>query len=533
MKSYIKNMSRAAMLIAAMATTSCVGDLDVTPIDPDVNTADKALNSPEAMAQALSKIYAGFAVTGNIGPAGSGDVAGVDEGESSYWRLWFVAQEFPTDEAINGWGDKDLPTLSQVSWTADNSFSRAFYYRSLYQVTLANEFIRQAAVYGAEYADTDRQVGEARFLRALAYYHALDMFGNKVPNIEQDKGVGAWLPQPWGQSERGPELFDFIESELMAAIEALPTAAEAFVGQANKDAAKMTLAKLYLNHAVYRGQEDVAYYQKGKTMVDEVIANGSFDLMDADDVAGTDAYSPYEFNFLADNHTSNEIIFAISQDGNYSRTYGGTTFIINAATGANKDAMGGGAWYGTRTTKALVNLFDADDARALWFTEGHNLEITDQSLFTEGYAVEKFKNMKRDGSKGDNASAEFADTDVPVYRLADAYLMAAELDIRINGSVSATSLDMVNELRARAGVTAVTSMDLDFILDERARELYWEAHRRTDLIRFGKFTGGEYVWPLKGNSLPDGGSVSAHYELMPIPPSDLNANPNLSQNAGY
>ncbi|MGC8802186.1 MAG: RagB/SusD family nutrient uptake outer membrane protein [Bacteroidales bacterium] len=130
------------------------------------------------------------------------------------------------------------------------------------------------------------------------------------------------------------------------------------------------------------------------------------------------------------------------------------------------------------------------------------------------------------------------DTDFPMFRLADVYLMYTEATLRgaTNGN-RAKALQYVNELRTRAyggsiGNITDSQLTLDFILDERARELYWEGHRRTDLIRFGKFSGGNYIWPWKGK-VKEGTATPAHLDLFPIPASDLNANPNLVQNPGY
>jgi starch-binding outer membrane protein, SusD/RagB family len=129
-------------------------------------------------------------------------------------------------------------------------------------------------------------------------------------------------------------------------------------------------------------------------------------------------------------------------------------------------------------------------------------------------------------------------TDYPMFRLADAYLTYAEAVLRGGqGGDASTALNYVNQLRERAfGNTSgnITSgeLTLDFILDERARELYWEGHRRTDLIRFNKFTGGEYLWPWKGN-VKAGAATPAYRNLYPIPSNDLGANPNLEQNDGY
>jgi hypothetical protein len=177
------------------------------------------------------------------------------------------------------------------------------------------------------------------------------------------------------------------------------------------------------------------------------------------------------------------------------------------------------------------------DRRAMFYTEGQSLEINDIGLFTDGYAITKFKNVDRDGFAGSDAT--YPDTDFPMFRLADVYLMYAEAVLRGgSGGDQATALQYVNLVRERAyggstdGDISAGDLNLDFILDERARELYWEGHRRTDLVRFNKLTGGDYLWPWKGN-LKQGRSTDAKYNLFPIPDSDINANPNLSQNPGY
>jgi hypothetical protein len=176
------------------------------------------------------------------------------------------------------------------------------------------------------------------------------------------------------------------------------------------------------------------------------------------------------------------------------------------------------------------------DSRAMFFTDGQNLEIEDISQFTEGYAVNKFKNLNRDGSPGSNVT--FPDTDFPMFRLADVHLMYAEAVLRGgSGGDESTALNLVNELRDRAygdpaGRVNAGDLTLDFILDERARELFWECHRRTDLIRFGQFTDGTYLWPWKGG-VAEGTTVSPNFDLFPIPAADLGANINLEQNEGY
>ena len=188
-------------------------------------------------------------------------------------------------------------------------------------------------------------------------------------------------------------------------------------------------------------------------------------------------------------------------------------------------------------SSAFVNKFTTGtiDQRANFHTDGQSLEITDVGNFTHGYGVKKFKNVDVNGNQGSDAGGDFVDTDFPMFRLADAYLMYAECALRGAGDMG-QALNYVNLVRTRAfgGSTSgnVTSIDLQFILDERARELHWEGHRRTDLVRFGKFTGGSYVWPFKGNT-PNGSPTPSFRNIFPIPANALSANPTLTQNPGY
>jgi hypothetical protein len=199
----------------------------------------------------------------------------------------------------------------------------------------------------------------------------------------------------------------------------------------------------------------------------------------------------------------------------------------------------GGGWGGLRTTSALVNKFPGSgDQRAMFWSDGQTLEINDIGQFVEGYAITKFSNLTSTGQAAPHAHPDFVDTDFPMFRLADAYLMYAEAVLRGGaGGDAAQALAYVNALIERAyGDTSnnISSgqLTLNFILDERARELYWEGHRRTDLIRYGRLTGGDYLWPWKGN-VKEGTSTPSYRDLYPIPSNDLGANPNLVQNDGY
>lgn len=525
----MKRNSIKILVIAAvmMLGASCKNALDVKPAN-DI-TEDVVYNSVGGYKQALAKVYAAYALTGNNGPAGSGDVQGIDEGTSDFFRLYWCAQELTTDEAVVGWGDAGLPDLHNLSYSSNNNFLKGVYYRSIYQITLANDFIRQSADakvssrgLSGSAAEITNFRNEARFLRAYQYWVLLDLFGNP-PFVTENDAIGTTLPK---QATRA-ELFAYIESELKDLEGKLVDAKQNEYGRADKGAAWALLARLYLNAKVYIGTE------KNNEAVDyakKVIA------------AGYSLETNYRQLMLADNNLNkNEFILTINYDGIRTQGYGGTTFLTHASVGGSMKASDqgvGGGWGGIRTTKALSNLFpDANgtaDKRAQFYTNGQSLEINDIGTFTDGYAVTKFRNVKRDGSVG--SSLDYADIDIPIFRLGEIYLIYAEGVLRgaTNGT-NALAVDYVNKLRDRAYGNAsgrVTSLTLDLILDERARELYWEGYRRTDLIRYGRYTEGGYLWPWKGGA-KNGRGVDAHFNLFPLPSADVTANSNLKQNQGY
>ncbi len=480
----------------------------------------------------LAKLYAGYAVTGQQGGTGRPDVLGIDEGASSYFRTHWKLQELPTDEAVLAWvNDPGVAPLNTGTWSASNALVQAMYYRVYYQITLANEFIREtsdeqlsARGISADNQATARQYrSEARFLRALSYYHALDLFGN-VPFLDETDGVGTYFPEQIGRSA----LFDYVEAELLAIEGELVAPRSNEYGRADQGGAWMLLAKLYLNAEVYTGQ---ARYADALNYAERVI-NAGYALEPA-----------YQDLFLADNNTADGIILPIVSDGVNTRSFGNTTFLAHAAVGGDIDPAPLGlnsGWFGLRTTAALVRLFDLSEEnneRNTFYTEGQSLEINDLSTFTDGYAVLKYRNVTSGGEPGSDPALNFVDIDYPLFRLAEAYLTYAEAALRGGGGDLGAALGYANALRERAydssdeNITA-GELTLDFILDERARELYWEGHRRTDLIRFGRFTGSQYVWPWKGGA-QEGTSIADFRAIYPLPTSDLVANPNLKQNPGY
>jgi starch-binding outer membrane protein, SusD/RagB family len=531
----MKRIYIISTVAAVMAICSCT-DLDVAP--KSSSTANVIFNNPQAYEQFLARIYAGLAISGQQGPAGNPDIKGIDEGFSNYLRQYWKAQQLTTDETVIGWNDGTLPTYHLHTWTAQNEFINAMFNRIFFQVSMANEFLRETTDAKLDSRNTTetlrdavrRYRAEARVMRALSYWHGLDMFG-AIPIVTEDNAVGINVPD---QASR-QEVFDFIESELKAVEADLVSPRQNEYGRADQAVAWMILAKLYLNANVYTGQakntECITYCSK--------IIDAGYQLDDE-----------YQSLFRLDNTGSEEIIFSVNFDGNRTQTYGGMTFLIHASIGGAMNPTDYGVntgWAGLRATKNFVNLFPdetgATDGRAIFYTNGQSKEIpnTPISTFNEGYAVPKYRNLNADGDAG--ASLEFVDTDFPMFRLADVYLMYAEAVERGGtGGSEGNAVSYINLLRERAygdnsGNITATDITLDFLIDERARELYWEAHRRTDLIRFGLFTDAEAanpraIWPWKGG-VAEGKETESFRNLFPLPSSQIIANPKLEQNDGY
>lgn len=312
-----KSFKLPALLMVglAMFAVSCFKDLDTVPLDKNVTTSETVYNDPSAYKQVLAKLYAGLALSGQQGPAGQPDISGIDEGFSTYLRQYFKAQELPTDEAVIGWNDGTIQDFHQQDWDANSEFITAMYNRIFYQISLCNEYLRETtdakldarSVDATLRADIVKFRAEARFLRALSYWHALDMF-RTVPFVTENDVVGSFFPRQISASE----LFSYIESELKA-IEgdlAAPRANE--YGRADKACAWTLLAKLYLNAKVYVDRE---LYSDCITYSKKVID------------AGYNLDSKYQNMFLADNNNASGIIFPVVFDGLRGQTYGGTTFM--------------------------------------------------------------------------------------------------------------------------------------------------------------------------------------------------------------
>lgn len=513
----MKNIKLLSIGILLFGGIACTDDLNTTP-EYQLSLEQLLQQDPNAIEGVMSKLYGSFALSGTQGP-GSSDINGDDAGESPFLRGIINLEEFTADGMKNRWGDDGLDQLTTASsWDENNKFFRYLYNRVYYTVPQCNNLI--GILDRVDVENEEQILGEVRFLRSLAYFYMIDCFGKGVLLTEANNGQSAPAPQA-----SRVELFNFVESELLDIESVLPATND--YGRANKSVARMLLAKLYLNAEVYTG---TARYNDALTYAKKVIDEGGYSL------------DPnFVHMFSGDNNTSSEIIYPLIADPLVSQSYGNTTYIVNGSMSTNTMTISQfGAtdgWSGHRATKAWYGLFGdlgtSTDVRAsLFWTTGHTYEMGDYKEWTNGYPSVKFRNSNFNSS---SVPTSFSGTDFPLFRLADAYLMYAECVVRgATGGSMTQAVDYVNQIRTRANASTITAGDLDlnFILDERGRELTMEGHRRTDLIRFGKFTGGSYLWPWKGN-VQNGTAIPSTYNVFPIPVKALEANPNLTQNPGY
>ncbi len=518
-----------ALIIVASAVgfASCTKNLDRKPNNGVY--ADSVYSTAAGYKQAFAKVYGAFALTGSNG-SGSTDLAGIDAGLSDFVRMYWNAQELASDEGICAWvtdANGAILELNTMNWSANDAILTGLYNRCLYQITVANSFIREAtpdkvAGHGITGADADnikKYVAEVRFLRAFQYWVLMDLYANP-PFITENDPIGSFLPP---QTNRA-ELFTYIETELKAIEPDLADARTNEYGRADKGAEWALLARLYLNAEVYTG---TARYADAATYAKKVID------------AGYQLKTNYKDLFLADNNVNNnEIILSINYDALSTQNYGGTTFIVNSSINGDMSptsfGVPSGGWGGNRAKPNLPNLFTdisgSTDKRAMFY--GSVKDVSTISQFTDGLRVTKFKNINADGTTPSDAGL-YCSIDFPLFRLGEVYLIYAEASLRNNDAANA--LSAINTVRQRAyGNTSgnLSTVTLDDILAERGRELYWEGYRRTDLIRFNKYTTASYLWQWKGG-VKDGTGVDSHFSIYPLPSTDIIANTNLIQNPGY
>lgn len=531
---WITKIGYTVVCAAAFCLCACENDMNKIVLSDTANTAEKAWSDELAYDSFLAKIYAGFSASGNQGPNGYDDLTASDQGEATWVRSYFTLQEFCTDECRVAWNSDELNDLQFGTWSSDNHFFSLNFNRMYLNIAYCNEYLRETTPEKL----TERNMSdvvksrvevyrqEVRVLRAMNYYFLMDLYGN-IPIIVEEDGVGSYLPE---QSTRA-EVFAWIEDELTS-IGTLPDRGQ--YGRVNANVVAMVLAKMYLNAEVYIGQNR---YADCAAQLQTILS------------AGYELEENYKYNFNADNHISREIIYGIVYDSKKASSWGGTTFLMGFQTTSdmgNLETMVGCTqnWSGGHVDENFIDLFLPNDKRGpadgIFYMQNSKGEKRSKSIndlynAMQGYNILKYTNLTREGRPGQDTY--FPDTDFPLYRLADVYLMYAECAIQgAVGADMATALVYVNDLRERAGLgrdIESYQLTLDFIRDERARELYWEGHRRTDLIRLNSFIDSDYNWNWKGGAKMGVKVADPKLKLYPIPATERSVNPNLKQNDGY
>lgn len=564
-------LKSAALAFLTLGTMSCADDLNISPIDPKTSPT---YNVDEL----LAKQYGTLGLTGQKGPDGDGDMSG-NEGESGYYRTVFNLNELNSDEILWAWQDnEDMAPITNMAWTSASTRVNWCYQRLAYDITLHNQFISEQTG-----KLSDDQIAEIRFLRCLNYFQFLDLFHRAPFKLE----FNGELPV----EKVGVDLYKWIDEELTA-IEPLMKDVGAYCnakdfGRADRGAAYALHARLALNAEVYTDGE-INDYQKAKDYCDKIIQSNAYDLCKTT----KNGYTGYQQLFMADNDENpeamKEIIFPIRQDGAKTRNHGGSTMLIN---GSRCDGMPyyyqTNPWQCIFARKDLVakflpsldivnadndackeaynNYLKDNDLDASKFTEadiikmdkalgGSTEEMIDKAgddrallyggfaggvrrltpdkqikNFFDGLSIVKWSNVRSDGGAvhGDN----FCDTDIPLFRLGEIYLTRAEALYRLGDKENA--LKDIQKLQERAHRKNVAkSIDLNTILDEWCREFYLEGRRRSDLVRFDLYTSSQYLWSFKGGQ-PNGVGVDSHYNIYPIPSTEISGNHNLHQNPGY
>lgn len=567
-----KTIAPAVALLLTASLSSCMADLDKGNINPNVDGTPNITGL-------YSKCYAGLIMEGNDGNA---DFTIDDAGKSTLPRNLFNFNEIPTDEAICWWSDGGIADVAYNKFDPGNATLKNLYYRLMSNISYQNHFLSLDA---AKAEPT--KYAEVRVLRAYSYFLMLDFFGDPTfidkISAETPRQAHAYNEKfEEGKSYTRAELlqmgreflFNWVENELLAAepnlLEAKPeTDSDPDYGRIDKGTCWLLLSRLYLNAGTYLNNDgqNNPYWNKALEYAEKVI-NSPYALFDDSKMsadAKANGYKPYDLLFMGDNGSNGsscEALLPLLQDGEKTHGYGGSMFFVAALwdatmrTVVGKDAATtANTWSGMRVRPQFVEKFFTDpkvvvnksaseiramnvDDRAILWGKGNSdgdrtLEIGANDKFVKGIATPKWNNNYSTTGSTPHDSYN-VDIDFFLFRVAEAYLNAAEAEMHINGEGSAKAKGYIDALRNRAHAAVRASYTLNDVLDERSRELYCEGQRRTDLIRFNQFGGTQatYKWELKGGST-NGTTFAKTNNLYPIPSSEILSNKNLTQIDGY
>lgn len=552
----------SALILAIFILPSCLKDLDTLPLDNKQLIGEDVYKTVDGYRGVLAKCYASLILTGQKGgDGGDRDVSNIDEGYSGFIRALFYLQDATTDEmVVHSGSSHGTRAMLYMNWDPSTLVVSYPYYRLYMTIGYCNEFLRESTeeklkkrgLYDEIKDEYEYYRAEVRLIRAYSYNVICDLYGS-APYIDETMDIGTI---PIQKSRK--EIYEYVVSEGEALSTALKEPGKNEYGRVDRVAAWFLLSRVYLNAEAWVG---VNQYEKAYQYAKKIITDGTYKLA-----------SDYRHIFLSDNNTCSEIIWPLVQDADYAQGSAGTNFFIKALVDGSMNnyyltGIGTKGWGNARVKTQLVDLFipsdqvfdtkdtwgdNKKDKRAQFFSIGHTKETwvngkVFQGTFSNGYASIKWRNVTKDRKELIPGGTVYSSVDFPLFRTADAYLMAAEAILRGASGTKQEALVFVNEIRDRAymagnygngttGRITESNLTLDFILAERGRELHTELIRRTDLIRFGKFTKG-YNWDWKGSDGTAGNylgkDVDDKYKLFPIPQDEFTVNPNLTQNPDY
>lgn len=541
-------MKRTIYILAAVAMTACINDLDTLPLNKTEPISEYVYGTDEhAYLAGLGRLYFQF-VTNDLT-----DLQQMDGGASEIIRAFWSVQETTADAAKCSWeNDAWVRALNTNTWSeAQNDAVYAVYVRSLQGVALVNEYLRQTAPERLEArgvpADLAAKIDvfrdEARFIRAYLYWMAMDCFGSVPFTTEKSPFGGTYFPK---QASRA-DIFDFCTGELdyLMSDQSHMAAAGSDYPRADKGSAAGLLARMYLNSQVYTG---VPRWNECKAVCERIFSMGYALCPD------------YAALFRGDNGQNalarGEMLWAVDYDANNTESYGGTTYILSAtlaATDITDESRPNGqrnGWAGLRVPYEYVSRYFnvsgqnyetgtynvADKRGEMFYIKGRS-ESMDGALysFMNGWSCLKFNNIPHGQTDQEylpqSLLLSYSNVDFPMIRLGEIYLIYAEACM--NTGAAGQAMPYVSLLSERAGVNPPAEITPEWLVAERARELMWEAHRRTDLIRYGLYHTDAYLWPYKGGDSYAGQAFPEYKCLFSIPPTELATNDALVQNPGY
>ena len=557
-----KFLKIAVFVMAVVNLTACIHNLNTKPIDPNSSTS---FNQDRM----FTKCYSCMAVIGQSDPGGDSDVEDMDAGMSGFYRTIWYCNDLTTDEAFWIWDDAESRGLPTTDWTGSSDMIRGIYTRLNLNIKYCNHYLKYASRESEE--DLNR-IAEVRWIRAFHVFYLMDMYLYAPLITEESSEFPHFLPRH--------EIYEWLVTELQDVITLLP-AQRVEKYRVGKAAAQLLLARIYLNADVYNkyNKEWVSgkTWQKAYDAATAVITdNPQHALVTQKVVHDTTnfVYSAYQQLFMGDNHRDEvmkEAIFQIYQDGIYTQSHAGANFLIAGPRIGGMTAWGiESEWHALRTSPTLIDKFlkphkidratatemiynefempaQLKDDRAIFCSDGMNtaeainfnltgaMGIGANSNFYESWAGVKFTSVYSTASLPKNSprqSTSWADTDIPLLRLAEAYMIQAEALFRLGDKTGALSI-INNTIRARANAIPLTSLDEETLLDEWSREFYFEGRRRIDLVRFGRFFGPDsdmyrYHWEGrmgKPDAQPFVTGTPEYMNWFPVPSEDKRANP--------